>query len=62
MARKIHCEIFHDGEHFRFRFRDSGRFHYVSCSYESLEVWEQSGPSAAADVLLVSDEYQPDSV
>jgi hypothetical protein len=25
-------------------------------------IWEQPGPSTAADVVLVSDEYQPDSV
>ena len=46
----------------------------MSSSYDSLEgaleshdvhqerAWEQPGPSESADVVLVSDEYKPDSV
>jgi hypothetical protein len=76
LARKIHCAISRDGERFgyRVRFCYSDQFHFVSSSYESLartlkrqdghreRVWRQPGPSAAADIVLVSDEYKPDSV
>jgi hypothetical protein len=76
VARKTHCEIFRDGERFgyRVRFYDSDHFHYISSSYEGPEraleahdkhqerIWEQTRPFAAADVLLVSDEYKPESV
>jgi hypothetical protein len=76
LARQIHCEIFRDGARFGYRvhFCDSDHFHYISSSCEGLERaleahdghqernWERPGPFAAADVVLVSDEYKPESV
>ena len=39
MARKLHGEIYRDGERFgyRVRFHDADHFHYVAPRYESLQ-------------------------
>jgi hypothetical protein len=74
--RKIHCEIFRQGDRvgYRVRFHDADTFHYVTGDFESLQwaldvhdphserIWEQPAHTDAAGVVLKSDEYKPGTV